>query len=414
MENGVTTELPNPLQKLIKSIARTFYSIEDLLIVENIMLNVCVSEDRICELLKFDKKMFRQRVNILKTDRFIQTKVKMVTSEDGKSSQKENYYYINYKGFVNIIKYKLDNIRKKLEAKERDQTARASFVCHFCQRNYTDLEADQLLDMNTGQLVCFICRREVQEDADNGRANDSRFLLTAFNEQMEPAFSLLKEVESIKLSQEFSDPTPQEYSDGKRVIAQRSKTAEPGKAWSGEATKRQGFAVEGTIDVNVDAEDASEEAPKTKEQPAWLSADNSFIKVNLDEAEKDTPSPLAPPTAPAPKKDVPVHDVDDVMSLLQAHEPKGTKRAAEEDFDIKEEPVAKKTGILEPFTFNEESLDGMLSDSSDDAGDVPSVTVGGASVRLTDVDAAVLARMTQSEKNAYITAYQEYNAGMDD
>lgn len=41
---------------------------------------------------------------------------------------------------MNVVKYKLDHIRKKLEMEERDQTSRASFICHYCQRSYTDLE----------------------------------------------------------------------------------------------------------------------------------------------------------------------------------------------------------------------------------------------------------------------------------
>ena len=33
-----------------------------------------------------------------------------------------HYYYINYKQFVNVVKYKLDQMRKKIEAEERKVT----------------------------------------------------------------------------------------------------------------------------------------------------------------------------------------------------------------------------------------------------------------------------------------------------
>jgi len=46
--------------------------------------------------------------------------------------------------------------------------------------------------------------------------HDSRLLLTQFNEQLEPLFTLLREVENIKLSAEFSDPNPAENLNGKR------------------------------------------------------------------------------------------------------------------------------------------------------------------------------------------------------
>lgn len=58
---------------------------------------------------------------------------------DGKA-QKVNYYFINYKTFVNVVKYKLDLMRKRMETEERDATSRASFKCPSCGKTFTDLE----------------------------------------------------------------------------------------------------------------------------------------------------------------------------------------------------------------------------------------------------------------------------------
>ena len=55
-----------------------------------------MSEDDLCELLKFDRKMLRQRINTLKADKLLQARQKMVNYEDGRS-QREQYYFINYK-----------------------------------------------------------------------------------------------------------------------------------------------------------------------------------------------------------------------------------------------------------------------------------------------------------------------------
>ena len=55
-----------------------------------------MKEDDICELLKFERKMLRARIDTLKNDKFIQTKMKMETGPDG-NAQRQNYYYINYK-----------------------------------------------------------------------------------------------------------------------------------------------------------------------------------------------------------------------------------------------------------------------------------------------------------------------------
>lgn len=435
MDGEVLSEVPDNLQKLIQMVVRGFYTIEDVLIVDMLVRNLCLSEDNICDLLKFDRKMLRQRINTLKADKLLSTKMKVITLEDGKS-QREQYYFINYKSFVNVIKYKLDHIRKKLEMEERDQTSRASFVCLNCQRTYTDLEADQLLDLATQQLVCIICRTEVHEDSSATPRSDSRLMLTLFNEQLEPLFTLLKEVENIKLSAEFSDPNPQEFTNGKKTgMARNAKNgADNNRAWSGDATKRQGFQVEGSIDVSINTEDHVEEAQKAKEEPAWLSQTSSFIThiaaadpddsevsevtgVSASAAVSTTAVSVSDPVSKQSAQDAATKD--DVLSLLQAHEPKrkrGTDQNSDSDDSVEELPKPKSS-LLANFTYNEDSLEGILDsdDDSKDGGDsAPLISVGGERIPLTAVDNTVIARMTQQEKNLYINAYQEFMAGMDD
>nr|NVI78986.1 transcription factor IIEalpha [Cucujiformia] len=161
--------------------------------------NPCMKEDDICELLKFDKKMLRSRIAVLKNDKFIQVRLRMETGLDGKA-QKINYYFINYKSFVNVVKYKLDLMRKRLETEERDATSRASFKCPNCLKTFTDLEADQLFDFMTSEFRCTYCGQVVEEDLSALPKKDSRLLLAKFNEQLDPLYILLREVEGIKLA----------------------------------------------------------------------------------------------------------------------------------------------------------------------------------------------------------------------
>ena len=41
---------------------------------------------------------------------------------------------------VNVIKYKLDKMRRKIETEDMGTTNRASFVCTTCHKTFTDLE----------------------------------------------------------------------------------------------------------------------------------------------------------------------------------------------------------------------------------------------------------------------------------
>lgn len=202
-EERLVTEIPSSLKQLARLVVRGFYCIEDALIVDMLVRNPCMKEDDLCELLKFERKMLRARIATLKNDKFIQVRLRMETGADGKA-QKVNYYFINYKSFVNVVKYKLDLMRKRLETEERDATSRASFKCPGCFKLFTDLEADQLFDFATSEFRCTFCKEVVEEDQSALPKKDSRLLLAKFNEQLEPLYVLLREVEGIKLAPEVS------------------------------------------------------------------------------------------------------------------------------------------------------------------------------------------------------------------
>ncbi|KAL3204460.1 hypothetical protein MRX96_011471 [Rhipicephalus microplus] len=141
MEGGgeVVTEVPSSLKKLVRLTIRGFYSVEHVIVVDMLIRNPCVKEDDLADLLKLEKKQLRAVVAQLKSDRFVKVRLRMETGSDGKATR-QNYYYINYKVFVNVVKYKLDHMRRKIETEERDSTSRASFRCTGCSKSFTDLE----------------------------------------------------------------------------------------------------------------------------------------------------------------------------------------------------------------------------------------------------------------------------------
>uniref|UniRef100_T1JQD5 Uncharacterized protein n=1 Tax=Tetranychus urticae TaxID=32264 RepID=T1JQD5_TETUR len=74
--------------------------------------------------------------------------------------------------------------RRKIETEERDSTKRSSFIC------------------------CSYCGEIVEEDPDVLPKADSRLILAKFNDQMEPLYMLLKEVEDIKIPADLLEPDP--------------------------------------------------------------------------------------------------------------------------------------------------------------------------------------------------------------
>lgn len=126
----VVTEVPEPLRKLLKFVMRAFYTVEETLIMDMLLKHACMKEDDISELLKLDKKQMGISLKRLKSDQFLKTRMKMESDADGRAT-KHNFYFIHYTGFVNVVKYKLDHARRKLEVQERDSTSRASFQVQY-------------------------------------------------------------------------------------------------------------------------------------------------------------------------------------------------------------------------------------------------------------------------------------------
>lgn len=175
-----------------------------------------MKEKDIEELLKFDLKLLRARMDTLRKEKLVQVRLRMETGPDGKA-QKINYYFINYKSLVNVIKYKLDHMRKKMETQERDATNRASFKCTNCLKTFTgefcykftlvlqylfgilsrlliifcltflDLEAGELFDPMTASFYCTFCRQPVEEDQ-SVVPKDSRLMLAKYVLSLKPAW----------------------------------------------------------------------------------------------------------------------------------------------------------------------------------------------------------------------------------
>lgn len=244
----------------------------------------------------------------------------METGPDGKAA-KVTYYFINYKTFVNVVKYKLDWMRKRMETTERDATSRASFICVSCTKTFTDLEADQLFDPYTNEFRCTFCGSMVEEDTSAMPQKNSRLLLARFNEQLQPLFELLRAVENIKLAPECLEPEPVDIDSIRGVSKSASRLGPNGdELWSGEATRNQGFAVEeARVDVTI-GDDNHIESSKPKERPIWMT--ESTVITN-DEKAIETPGGASQPSTSGMARNR--KENEDIMSVLLQHEKQANK-----------------------------------------------------------------------------------------
>jgi len=425
-EIGMVTVIPDELKKLARLVVRGFYNKEDILMIDMLVRHHCMREEDMANLLKFDKKLIRARIAGLKKDKLIQEKPRMETrSDDPTKVEKMNCYFINYKIFVNVVKYKLNHMLKKLEMSERDAASRSSFKCKNCMKTYTDLEVIELIDnYTTGDMKCNHCGSVVEEDESAGPQSDSRQALAKFNKQMEILFKFLQAVEHIKLDPSVLDPEPVEIADekdGKIKVQAVSKGMPEGAVWSGEKNRGGGFGG-GEQDITIDFGDkANKEKDVLKDVPVWITQStvegveglqsfggegSGFTADIMDDHSKD-----------ATNKDD--DDDDEITKLLLQHEKKnsdsakaagGLTQGNESDTDSSDdmEEIGGFGNTTKP-----DKVDAMSSD--DDAEDgIPTVKVGNEEITLTDVNEDIINQMTAEEKDIYTQKFQDYYAFMND
>lgn len=401
-EERLVTEVPSSLKQLARLVVRGFYTIEDALIVDMLVRNPCMKEDDICELLKFERKMLRARIAVLKNDKFIQVRLRMETGADGKA-QKVNYYFINYKTFVNVVKYKLDLMRKRLETEERDATSRASFKCLACLKTFTDLEADQLFDYMTGEFRCTYCREVVEEDSSALPKKDSRLLLAKFNEQLEPLYILLREVEGIKLAPEVLEPEPVDISTIRGI--DKKLLPSSGLEWSGEATRNAGFAVEETrVDITIGEESSNAAVINHKEAPIWMTESTVISNITQEDSKVGTLEDTEESKSQVAKN-------DDIMSVLLAHEKRPTNQMSSAIKGIGQNDSDSESDASKEEKIQMEDVETMDSEEDDDS-TVPTVNVGSKTYLITDINDGIISEMTQAEKEIYVQVFQDYYSHM--
>lgn len=405
------TEVPAALKQLAKQVVRGFYGIEHALALDVLIRNPCVREEDMLELLKFDRKQLRSVLNTLKADKFVKCRMRVETAPDGKTTR-HNYYFINYIVLVNVVKYKLDHMRRRIETDERDSTNRASFRCPCCSSTFTDLEANQLFDPMTGTFRCTFCQTEVEED--EAVCPDARTLVARFNEQIEPIYALLRETEDVKLSPELLNPAPMEIPVLKHSRERSAAGGNAGgphrEAWANKDSGYEDMYKQNVVIYNEPEEQQrlANESKAPKEKIAWLSHSTVQGADTEQDVIKNRGEPVPGSQDGAAAGGAQADENEEVMRALLIHEKRGptkglTAAASDSESDTSESddetPAAPPTAPQHRMDVDEDD-----DDDFEEVGEQHTVMVGGRPYSYSEVSERpeLVEQMSAQEKEAYI------------
>ncbi|XP_069744555.1 general transcription factor IIE subunit 1-like [Narcine bancroftii] len=411
----VVTEVPAALKRLAKYVVRGFYGLEHALALDILIRNPCVKEEDMLELLKFDRKQLRAVLNTLKNDKFIKSRMRVETAPDGKSTR-HNYYFINYRLLVNVVKYKLDHMRRRIETDERDSTNRASFKCPNCFKTFTDLEANQLFDLMTGTFRCTFCQTEVEEDESALPKKDARTLLARFNEQIEPIYALLRETEDVNLAHEILEPEPTEIpslrANQRAPGAGSGSMNSPKETWANRGPTYEDLYTQKVI-INMEESDVQHrvvsDGKPVKERPIWM-RESTVRGAFADSEELQEGDSFHD----CDGKENPMEANEEVMQTLLIHEKKSTSatvaaavtiptsNASDSESDTSESEDDSPRPQLATVSFP------VAAEEDEEFEDEPTVLVAGQPYSYSQVSQCegLVAQMTAEEKETYIAMGQ--------
>ena len=207
-------------KQLIRTAVRTFFpaSTKHALIIDGLVYHsVCTIED-FYNLTGMQPKEFRQYFQPLRTHRLAhvdQRTGRNVTasvsnSEYSNRSTKRDVYWINYADAVNVIKYRIVKLRRRIEnTYQEDKSQQKPWKCPRCKSEYSALEVFSRVDPENG-FLCEKCGASLEQDTDaliNGADSGK---VRRLNQQLTKFDVLIEKIDkAVELNRSALDQTPE-------------------------------------------------------------------------------------------------------------------------------------------------------------------------------------------------------------
>jgi transcription initiation factor TFIIE subunit alpha len=185
------------LRALVARVSRAFYDAPYVAILDVLSRNPSVKDLDVANYLKLSTKQLRSFTDRLKQDKLIKQEARQEIRLDGKLHHRI-WYYIDYKQFVDVVKYKLAMMDRSLQKKIVEAEQSQGYICHSCGTSFEAWQAMQLpMDMSQGgNFICEHCNGLLEEKINNDTGNNQE-LARLFAKQVEPILELYRQTDRM-------------------------------------------------------------------------------------------------------------------------------------------------------------------------------------------------------------------------
>ncbi|KAI9140799.1 hypothetical protein BKA69DRAFT_1175601 [Paraphysoderma sedebokerense] len=188
----------NTLKALVYRVSRTFYDTKEILVLDVLNKRLSIKDEELARCLRMNTRDVNKLCSKLREDRLI----RMESRGDGVRHGKPVLRWwctLDYKLFVDVTKLRLYKMRMMIDAKMRSELENKGYICPNCQKTYTPLEAQSLIDPTTFLFNCEICGTNLENNENEEGVRLSQEALSRFIEQTNPITEILKQTDQIKL-----------------------------------------------------------------------------------------------------------------------------------------------------------------------------------------------------------------------
>ncbi|KAJ3249671.1 General transcription factor IIE subunit 1 [Chytriomyces hyalinus] len=227
------------LTELIMTVARNYYQQHFIIILDILALRGAVKEEDMAAALRISPLDTRKMCKKLELDRIIKANSTMIVLNHGKYAKKttKTYYYIDYKSFLNVIKYKMVMIQELIKKEIDEHNKNLSYFCPKCTSKYDPFQVLRMIRPEDGMFVCEHCQVVLEQEKGTDFEND---LSRRFNTERTPILNLLRQTEGRDIP-EFVPPSDAEIAT----------TSAAGAA-------AQAYALPNQVKVELDGDDGND------------------------------------------------------------------------------------------------------------------------------------------------------------
>jgi len=184
---------------LVKKVARAYYKPKYIVVLDLLSSDGVTSlkEEDIANKVKLGTKEIQKICGKLKDDRLIKSELKQEPRKDNRMGTKQ-YHYIDYKLFVDTVKWKIHQMTKKIREKGEIELQNKGYRCPKCERQVSLFDMSKYnINPVTNSIWCEYCNVELEQENNEESENAGQELYKRLMDQCLPILNLLKMTDKL-------------------------------------------------------------------------------------------------------------------------------------------------------------------------------------------------------------------------